>query len=558
MCLHNQALHESEQRANMKKFIITLIIALTCMVPFGVQAKADQLTPDFTCSDGSQGTSILDNDSSTMEHFEAGTTITMSSEQPIKYVYVKWDRAPGSWKLTADSKDIACGENEFLHELVTLSSMADEVTITIPEGGATLVDLYIYSDGELPEDVQEWLPSAEGEADVLLLSTHADDEVLFFGGIIPNYTNKEDVKVQVAYFTEHYSTGENMRMQEALDGLWTMGVRYYPQFGEFYDYYSESLDEAEAQYDHDAGLEYVVRTIRRFKPQVLIGQDLDGEYGHGCHMLTALLCSEAIEITDDASQYPESASKYGTWKVPKTYLHLYPENAIELNARVPLENLGGKTALELAKEAYLKHVSQQWCWFYVSDGYDDEGNPDGYEYSCTKYGLFNTNVGADTVTDDILDNITPYALTNAILPQPEIQTDENGEPVTDENGETMTVPEPETVTDESGEVVTDENGEPVTADISENETKAAGTSGKGASPVLIIIIIIVVIVVVIIIVITLRNNKKKREMERRRRARMARERNSRTAQGRSGQYPQGQGTARRTSGNSRNNGRPRR
>lgn len=95
------------------------------------------------------------------------------------------------------------------------------------------------------------------------------------------------IRLQVAYFTDFFQS-EPYRVQELLEGLWIMGLRNYPQLGEFYDNYSESYEEAEQQFDHDASLEYMVRTIRRFKPQVVIGQDPDnGEYGHGGHIWCA-------------------------------------------------------------------------------------------------------------------------------------------------------------------------------------------------------------------------------------------------------------------------------
>ena len=231
--------------------------------------------------------------------------------------------------------------------------------------------------------------------------------MLFFGGIIPNYVDQGDLRIQVAYFSDLFQS-EPYRNHEILNGLWHMGVTHYPQLGEFYDYYSESYEEAVEQFDYDQSLEYIVRTIRRFKPQVLIGQDPEnGEYGHGGHMWCARIIEDAVEITGNPESYPESAAQYGTWDVPKTYFHLYPENTIELNARKPLASFGGKTELEIAKEAYLEHQSQQWCWFYVSDGYDEEGNPDGYEYSCTRYGLYRSLAGADT-GNDLMENLVSY------------------------------------------------------------------------------------------------------------------------------------------------------
>ena len=129
-----------------------------------------------------------------------------------------------------------------------------------------------------------------------------------------------------------------------------------------------------------------------------MAQDTDGEYGHGTHKLTSAAMQEAVTVSMDSDKYPESAAEYGVWNVAKTYIHLYGENKIKLDCRQPLDNLGGRTALEAATAAYKKHVSQQWCWFYVSDT---------YEYSISDFGLYRTTVGEDT-GNDMMEHITSY------------------------------------------------------------------------------------------------------------------------------------------------------
>ena len=470
----------------MKKLLIAIAIVFVCGLGlFAVKAHAAELDITIDSSDGSDGSDILDDDYNSTEHFEGGTTLTLNAEEPIDSVYIKWDSIPTAWTMSDGEKKISCGENGFLHEFVQLSGTEDSVTITIPNGGATIADVYAFSTGELPDFVQKWEKPWD-QADILFISTHADDEVLFFGGMIPIYTNEDRARVQVAYFTDFFQT-ETYRNHELLDGLWTMGVDHYPQLGKFYDNYSESLEEAEEQFDHEESLEYIVETIRRFQPQVLVTHDIEGEYGHGTHRYVSKLVREALDITNDASKYKTSADKYGTWDVPKTYLHLYAENPIEMDTRAPLADFGGKNALEVAKEAYEKHQSQQWMWFFVDDGYDEEGNPNDYEYSCAKYGLYRSLVGADTSGNDVLDNITVYA-----------KQEQKTEQETSVEEETTTaIPK-----------------------------KDQETNPKGNKTLVIILIIIAVLIILFLVIFLVsRSRKKKRqaEMERRARARRAAE-----------------------------------
>ena len=122
-------------------------------------------------------------------------------------------------------------------------------------------------------------------------------------------------------------------------------------------------------------------------------------------MILAKAVTEAVDNSMSATFFPDSASEYGVWDVKKTYLHLYPENEITLDLRQPLSKLNDRSALQTAKDAYLKHVSQQWCWFYVSDT---------NEFSCARFGLYRSTVGADTGSD-MTENIITYKKTAELL-----------------------------------------------------------------------------------------------------------------------------------------------
>lgn len=401
-----------------KKFSFAIFFTILAgILFFSLRTQAAQLGVTIESTDGSACEALLDSDYRSIEDFTAGTMLTLHTEEPIDSLYIKWDSIPNAWTLSEGGTDSAHGQNGFLHEFIKLSGTSNSATITIPDGGAVLADVFAFSAGELPDFVQQWEPSWD-KADILLISTHADDEVIFFGGVIPNYTNDNKARVQVAYFSDFFLT-ETYRNHELLDGLWAMGVNHYPQLGRFMDNYSESIEEAEAQFAEEDTLGYIVETIRRFKPLVLVSHDVNGEYGHGAHQLVSKRVREAVEITADASQYPESAAAYGTWDVPKTYLHLYPEKQVELKTRAPLTHFGGKTAITVAKEAYLKHQSQQWMDFIVDDGYDEAGNPNDYQYSNAIYGLYRTTVGDDFGDNELLDNLTTYDGVNYTKEEPE-------------------------------------------------------------------------------------------------------------------------------------------
>ena len=374
--------------------------ALALLLAAPVRAAQPEEALPLTVSVGGQAASSLTDGSRSTKVTLSGNTVTVTAETPFDALYVIWDQPPGEWILTPDGGQPAStwGRQGFLHEYVTLPRAASSATIEAPQG-AILCEVYALAGDTPPAWVQVWQPPCE-DADLLVLPTHADDEHLWFGGTMPYYAGEKGMAVQVAYMTNHW--GEPYRPHELLNGLWTVGVRNYPVISDFPDLYAskESLESARQVYDEEAVTAWQVEQLRRFKPSVVLGHDIDGEYGHGAHMLNAATLLAALECSGDAARYPESAETYGVWQVPKCYLHLWPENTIQMEwGEMPMAAFDGRTALELAAEGFACHVSQTQ-WFEVKAG----GSND-----CRKFGLAYTNVGPDEAKNDFFEHI-PSAL----------------------------------------------------------------------------------------------------------------------------------------------------
>lgn len=378
-------------------FMLTAVIA-ACGVFTEHDVKAEEKTPELELSDGRSAADMTDGSYYTNVRFTEGDTITVkaSDGSTIYGIYVMWDSPVKPWTLDTDNGTMECGQNGFLHEYIRIEEGTKSAVINIPADAMYICNIRVFDSTDIPDDVQTWNAPCD-EADIMLVAAHADDEILFLGGIIPTYGVADNAKVQVVYMTQFWDTAR-IREHEKLDGLWTDGCRYYPVSAGFTDMYSESIDTARTQYDEDAMIEFITEQIRRFKPQVVVTHDFNGEYGHGYHRLTADAVKNALDAAPDSGKYTNSAEKYGTWDTPKAYFHLYQENRISLNLREPIEAMDGMTAVEVAAAAYKRHVSQQWCWFYVSDD---------YQYSCAEFGLYRTLVGADT-GNDMLENIKTY------------------------------------------------------------------------------------------------------------------------------------------------------
>ncbi len=330
----------------------------------------------------------------------SGGKISVRAKEPIGGLYLIWGSYPGEWTLETENGRVTCGQNGFLHEYVPLDGTSQKLSILLPERETILCDVFCYSVGQVPETVQQWLPPCE-EADLLLFSTHADDELVFFGGMIPYYSAVCGKKVQIVYMTTNYFAEDynRVRIHEALNGLWTAGVRHYPVTNMQEDRLFQTLEEAEEFYGRDNFRAFQVEQIRRFRPLVVAAQDPEGEYGHGAHQLTARSLQWAVYAAADGSQYPELSDRYDVWNTPKTYLHLYgpEEERTVLDYETPSDRLGGKTPYEIACLAFREHLTQQQ-WEFEVYSFDSE-------YDSHSFGLYRTLVGPDEMKNDLFEHL---------------------------------------------------------------------------------------------------------------------------------------------------------
>lgn len=363
---------------------------------------------DVTVTDGNARdvSALSDGDRGTGITYLEGESFTVSSETDMAGLYFIWGTAAPSYTVKAGEQEIACGAAGFLHDYVSFESPVKECTVTLG-GGASLCDLYAYSEGRLPDSVQVWKAPYDN-ADMLVFAAHASDESLYFGGPLTLYGAVLNKRVQVVFLTDYtgLNPADSVREHEKLDCLWAMGIHTYPV-----NMPADRIQKnAAASSGNDmAGLSYdgvssvVAEYIRRFKPLVVITHDEDGEYGDDSHVLLYKAVTDAVRKSAREDYYPESVSAYGTWDVPKTYIHLYGNNTIRMNLRTREEKLNKKTILNTLRQAYEKHASQQGLWFYVSDVND----PANKDYSCADFGLFRTTVGKN-IGNDMFEHVLSY------------------------------------------------------------------------------------------------------------------------------------------------------
>jgi len=410
--------------------LLTLLCCLLPQIPFSMaetEQEARRLT--VTVSGSGYDSFAFLSDGNIRSHTTSASTasITLEANEGMASLYLMFDLEPAPYTITdnASGKVLNAGQYEFLHEYVDLATgfgaAPTSVTIQFPKA-VRMSEIYAYSAGTLPSNVQVWQPPLDDKADILLLATHGDDDQLYFAGLFPLYAGELGYGVQVAYLTDHRNMTK-IRTHEMLNGLWATGVTAYPVFGDFDDFRIDDLQETYNEYavrgtSRDDLMQYVVTVLRRFNPQVVIGHDFKGEYGHGMHMVYTDLLVEALDYIGDETMYPEIAAKYGVWDVPKTYIHLYKTNPIVIDYDQPLEAFNGKTAFQVTQDyGFPCHASQQGFmftpWLYGS-GCTKENKTITKVTQITKYnpaefGLYRSTVGEDVLKNDFMENITSYA-----------------------------------------------------------------------------------------------------------------------------------------------------
>jgi len=411
----------------MKRFVCTLLVLLMAVSLLTVPASAEETEPvaqsilDNNIIKDKKGFEKLDrlyDRSWNPVNFLDGTYLELHHPEGIGSVYIIFCKEYGEFTVTdLDSGEVRTfGEHSFLTEFADLEAAFGKAPLNVRldfrNGPGEIREMYAFTPGEVPDFVHKWKPAKEGETDLILFSTHGDDEHLFFAGLLPYYAKEMGYEVLVCYMTDHRNA-TTLRVLEMLNGLWAVGVDTYPVLGTFPDRSSTSAEMAAQYFSYEGITEedlqgFIVENIRRFKPKVAVGHDLYGEYGHGQHMLYAKHLTQAVEITGDPEYFPESAEAYGTWDVPKTYLHLYWENEINLDWDQPMKDFGGLTPFQVSKDlGFPCHTTQYWE--FIGYYYGVEKAAEVPLYSPCEYGLYRSTVGPDVQKNDFFENVSTHA-----------------------------------------------------------------------------------------------------------------------------------------------------
>lgn len=287
----------------------------------------------------------------------------------------------------------------FFRREMFLAALAGVLFVLAPQAKAT-------------HDSHPWNPQPS-KATIMVVHAHPDDEGIFFGGVIPYYTQVHQMPMVHISMTSgdwlpQHGPPNWTREHELSNAAWVYGLRNRPLFPRFKDYPTSTLNQTwdvwnDGVIDGDdvaAGrlkaATHLAGQIRTYKPEVIVAMDFRGEStGHNNHKAAAFAAADAYGLAADAGVNIEGLA---AWQTKKLYVHMVGNwrnpgqpiinNLEHLYFDTPFSELGGLTPTQVADLGLAEHVSQ--------GGSNLPGDFAGRRYS-EQWGLYASTVGPDTL-----------------------------------------------------------------------------------------------------------------------------------------------------------------
>ncbi|MDO4356233.1 MAG: hypothetical protein Q4E13_06980, partial [Clostridia bacterium] len=119
----------------------------------------------------------------------AWLTVELPDDAVPGGLMLQWDFDPSGYEieeLGADGSQLRLrDQNCTFPNIVSYFDLLPEtriISMRMTAAGQKICGLAVYTEGELPQSLQVWQAPVE-KADLMVVSTHQDDELIFFGGV---------------------------------------------------------------------------------------------------------------------------------------------------------------------------------------------------------------------------------------------------------------------------------------------------------------------------------------------------------------------------------------
>ncbi len=217
-------------------------------------------------------------------------TVSFKPEQKVGAVYWEWRSIPKKALVEClNEAGEVVWSREYGNIIRFLSVFPEEdvrcVRMTVLEGTGKMAELFVYKKGGIAPKAIVWEDRYD-KADIMLVETHGNDDVLVFSAVLPTYTdrNKAVQVVDIACDTIG-------RQRKSSPGSYLNGLRHYKTFFQFTGLHTtnyNSFVEDWIKKDSRDPVAMLVQEIRRCRPEVVVTHDIyNGDFNDGSHKLTA-------------------------------------------------------------------------------------------------------------------------------------------------------------------------------------------------------------------------------------------------------------------------------
>lgn len=388
----------------MKKCLFLLLCLLLVCLP-ALSEEAQDITDKCTITasgNAKQLPHLFDNDYTTewASAHRGYIEVAAPENDKVHGLYVSFGGFITNWCVEAQDDSgnwvkVYETEDQFYNHYIPLTEGYQSVRLKCmaPDFDHVLhvTEMHVLGAGEVPGWVQQW-QNFTGKADIVLMVTDPGDEYLFFGGLIPHYVaqGKEVMLCVIVNTASQYKS-------QLLDGLWHCGMTNYPYIAYFKPNMASTARQQYALWSEVQFVRHVSRIVRIYKPDVLVTHSQEGEGIDGGHRVCADAAIRSIKSAVDSKYDVGYGYKlYGNWQLPKLYLHAPDSGEVTLDYNQPLDYFGGKTAFEIASEAYALQDYQKKM--------AEEMRTDGV-FNGAAFTLHSTFAGDDTHFNDLFENI---------------------------------------------------------------------------------------------------------------------------------------------------------
>ncbi|NLI52832.1 MAG: phosphodiester glycosidase family protein [Clostridiales bacterium] len=318
------------------------------------------------------------------QSFTKGQTITVGLPEGAQGLYLEWYDATSQYTVSQLGAGGAVLAEEaaspFINAYYPLEAGASSVVVTLL-GKASLSTLAVYGEGDLPAGVQQWREA--GSADLFVVASTSLTALDEFFGVIATYACNHDIPTTLVVMSRYSRSAQ----QELLAALWYAGYDTYPIFGDFYCENNSLYNMVRSDWGRKTTLTFLEDHIARLAPKVVVSHMDDETAPDGAAQFTGEYAIRAAEDSGVQKLYLASGSGTTT-----------------LDFNTPLNGCGGRTALELAADAFALCTTRH--------AIESELIP------TSSFLLEYSDVGDDSAGNDLFEHIDTASLGGYVDPTP--------------------------------------------------------------------------------------------------------------------------------------------